>query len=395
MRILMVIPYFASTYGGTSKVVRELASSLAHIQGVEVDIITTNANNGKLAPVELNQWKVLAAGCRICYFSSWHRQDFIMSLDILLWFIRHSRKYDLIHTHTIFSPLISLIGWLCKVMAIPYVVTPHGMLEPWALEYKAPKKRLYFNIIEKNHIEQASAIQSISLIEEANIQKLGFQSVRLISNGLHPKQYTNQPALDPFYTQFPSLRNKCLLLFLGRIDPKKGLDLLAPAFATVHHKFPGCHLVLAGPDSIGFQPTAEKYFEESGCLEAVTFTGMLTGDFKQSALAAADLYVAPSYSEGFSMSVLEAMASGLPCIITTGCNFPEAAAAHAAKVVPIDSQAIADALIDCLSDLPAAKAMGNRARQFILNSYTWDHAAAKLSKLYADILKDKAQSKWH
>ena len=87
------------------------------------------------------------------------------------------------------------------------------------------------------------------------------------------------------------------------------------------------------------------------------------------------------------MSVLEAMASGLPCVITTGCNFPEAAQANAAKVVDIQADAIADALIEYLSDLSAAKAMGDRARQFVLDNYTWDKVAANLIEVYQAILQ--------
>ncbi|HZG39907.1 MAG TPA: glycosyltransferase, partial [Nodosilinea sp.] len=125
------------------------------------------------------------------------------------------------------------------------------------------------------------------------------------------------------------------------------------------------------------------------CPDAVTFTGMLTGELKYSALAAVNLYVAPSYSEGFSMSVLEAMASSLPCVITTGCNFPEAARANAAKVVNIQAEAIAKALIECLSDPLAAKAMGDRARQLVLNNYTWDRVAAQLINVYTAILNQQ------
>ncbi|HZG39964.1 MAG TPA: glycosyltransferase, partial [Nodosilinea sp.] len=126
------------------------------------------------------------------------------------------------------------------------------------------------------------------------------------------------------------------------------------------------------------------------CPDAVTFTGMLTGELKYSALAAVNLYVAPSYSEGFSMSVLEAMASGLPCVITTGCNFPDAARANAAKVVDIQADAIAKALIECLSDPLAAKTMGDRARHLVLNHYTWDRVAAQLIEVYTAILEKKS-----
>ena len=118
---------------------------------------------------------------------------------------------------------------------------------------------------------------------------------------------------------------------------------------------------------------------------------MLKGSLKQAALTAASFYVSPSYSEGFSMSVLEGMASGLPCVITTGCNFPEAAAAKVAYVVDIDADAVADALINCLSNPQQSKEIGERAREFIFENYTWEQAAKKLSQVYEDIiLKHKA-----
>lgn len=110
---------------------------------------------------------------------------------------------------------------------------------------------------------------------------------------------------------------------------------------------------------------------------------MLTGELKQAALAAAAIYVAPSYSEGFSMSILEGMASGLPAIITTGCNFPEAAVAEAAHVVDVSAQAIGDALVQCLQDKSAASALGHRAKAFILRNYVWEQSAKKLMKAYA------------
>ena len=167
------------------------------------------------------------------------------------------------------------------------------------------------------------------------------------------------------------------------------MDLLAPAFSEIYQKFPNTHLIIAGPDNIGFMPTAKQYFNQANCLEAVTFTGMLKGELKYSALAAADLYVAPSYSEGFSMSILEGMASGLPCIITTGCNFPEAEEAQAAKIVPINAKAISEAMYWRLSDPEDAKQMGSRARQFILENYTWDATASKLIESYQAIIENK------
>ena len=173
---------------------------------------------------------------------------------------------------------------------------------------------------------------------------------------------------------------------MARIHPKKGLDLLAPAFARAYQRLPNVHLVVAGPDSSGFASTANNYFMQAGCIGAVTFTGMLTGTLKSSVLAASSIYVAPSYSEGFSMSVLEGMATGLPCIITTGCNFPEAAANNTAKVVGINEEQIGDALIELLESPLTAKKMGDRASKFIRENYTWDKIAIKLIDVYQEIL---------
>jgi glycosyltransferase involved in cell wall biosynthesis len=224
------------------------------------------------------------------------------------------------------------------------------------------------------------------------LKSLGFNHSIVIPNGIHRQEFHVLPDPQIFYQQFPICRNKQSILFLGRVDPKKGLDLLALAFAKVHQQFPQTHLVIAGPDSIRFFSIAQDYFKQAGCLDAVTFTGMLTGSLKYSALAASMLYTAPSYSEGFSMSVLEGMAAGLPCVITTGCNFPEAGDAQVAHVVDIEPNAIAKALLYCLEHPQEAKAMGDRARQFIFENYTWNHSARKMVEIYELLLRKRSSA---
>lgn len=389
MKILMLIPYLALSYGGTSKIVRELAESLGNLDTVQVDVVTTNADNDNTLSVTTSQW-ISERSYRVQYFQTWHRSDLIISPLLIQWLIQHIRGYDLVHTHTVFAPLISLTHGLCRFFRVPYVVTPHGMLEPWALTYKSSKKKLYYNKLEKAALKNASAIQATASPEQDNIKKLGFHHSFLVPNGLPQAQYVKLPSPDVFHQKFPDTLGKKLILFLGRIDPKKGLDLLAPAFAQVYAAFPETHLILAGPDSIGFTSTARSYFVKSNCLDGVTFTGMLRGNLKYAALAAATLYVAPSYSEGFSMSVLEGMAAGLPCIITENCNFPEAKVAQAAYVVPANSQAIGDALLATLQNPEESKQIGINARQFIFENYTWEQAAQKLAKSYKAILQSKS-----
>ncbi|MBS9392761.1 MAG: glycosyltransferase [Dolichospermum sp. LBC05a] len=385
MNILIITPYISSSYGGISKIVIEFIQEISKL-GIKVDLITTNADPFHKLNVPLNTW-ITKENYRVQYFSCWHRNDLIISYYMIKWLFFHITDYDIIHSNTIFSPLISTSNWICQLRKIPYLITPHGMLEPWALSYKGWKKRLYFALIEKPSLQKSRTIQVNSSSEENSIKSLGIKSpIVIIPNGVHRQEFENLPDPDLFYQQFPHTRNKTLILFLGRIDPKKGLDLLAPAFAKVYNQFPQTHLIVAGPDSIGFLPTAKSYFTQAGCLEAVTFTGMLTGELKLATLAAANIYIAPSYSEGFSMSVLEGMATGLPCVITTGCNFPEAGIADAAKIVNTNHKDISDALIELLQDADGAKKMGDRARQFILDNYTWDKIALKMVSVYEDII---------
>jgi glycosyltransferase involved in cell wall biosynthesis len=386
MNILIVIPSLGSIYGGPSKSVVELAQAIGNL-GTNVDIVTTNANGSTTLDVPLHTW-ISEKSYRIRYFPYWNLFDYKFSLSLTEWLFRHVAEYDLVHTNAIFSYPVLPAYWACQWHKVPYIVTPHGMLEPWALSYKAGKKRFYYSLFEQPALERANAIQMLASSEAERIKSLKLKApTAIVPNGIHRQDFETLPDSELFYQTCPETRNKQLILFLGRVDPKKGLDLLATAFAKVHSQFQDTHLIVAGPDNIGFLPTAQNYFTEAGCREAVTFTGMLTGSLKYSALAAATLYVAPSYSEGFSVSVLEAMASGLPCIITTGCNFPEAAAAQAAQVVNIDANEIALALMQCLSNSQQAKEMGQRARQLIFKNYTWDCIATKMIEVYSAIIK--------
>ena len=388
IRLLITIPSVAALYGGPSKSVRELAQALGR-QGTSVDFVTTNANGTEVLDVPLQTW-VEETYYRLQYFSCNIWGDYKWSFPLARWLKANLHHYDIVHINAVFSLTNLPFYWYCRCQQVPYMVAPRGMLEPWAIAYKSNKKRMYYQLFERRALQQASAIQALASPEAKNIYTLGLNTpIITISNGIHRQDFERLEDPNLFYRYFPKTRGKTLLLFLGRIDPKKGLDLLASAFAKVLTQYPNTHLVIAGPDNVGFLSTAKQYFQKAGCLQSVMFTGLLTGNLKYSALAAADLYIAPSYSEGFSMSVLEGMASGLPCIITTGCNFPEADRANAVRTVDISDAAITKALLECLSDLPAAKAMGQRARQFVLENYTWDRIATQLVDVYTAILAEQ------
>jgi glycosyltransferase involved in cell wall biosynthesis len=384
MKVLIVIPAIGLVYGGTSKLVLELAQALGD-RALQIDVVTTDANGATNLDVPLCSWQQ-EKSYRIQYFPRWRLSEYKFSYPLTAWLFQHIRDYDLVHTISLFTYPVAIAHWLCQLFKVPYIVNPQGMLDPWALNYKGFKKKSYYALIERPILCKANAIQMLSQAEADGIQPLSLPTpLKIIPNGIHRQDFDPLPEPELFYQAFPELRDQSLILFLGRIDPKKGLDLLAPAFARIHAEFPNTHLVVAGPDNTGFLPTAQSYFEQAGVLKAVTFAGMLTGTLKYAALAAVDLYVAPSYSEGFSLSILEGMAAGLPCVFTTGCNFPEAAIAQAAEVVEINADAIAIGMKKLLSDSDTRQQMGKWAQHFIFSHYTWQSIAEQLIEAYGKI----------
>lgn len=379
MRVLHAIGGLEQRTGGTARVAVDLCDALVQ-QGIDTNLIATViASSG----AELIDFSTIAD--RVHLFERKNVERFTFSLPLKRWLIENIRNYELVHVHGLFSYSGYTSAAIARQANIPCVITPHGMLEPWAFAHKPRRKALGFRLVEKKNLTHAAAIHAISSSEIQSIAaRCSHDRIRFIPNGIRSSVFKQAFNPEQFYQQFPHTQGKDLLLFLGRIDPKKGLDLLAPAFAQLNRTFPNTHLIIAGPDGIGFLERAKQFFIDAGCFEQVTFTGNLSGTLKQSALGAATTYIAPSYSEGFSVSVLEGMAAGLPCIITTGCNFPEAK--HVAYVTDIDVDAIATALIDCFSNRPAAKALGQRARQFILDRYTWDQVATQMIDLYQEIL---------
>jgi glycosyltransferase involved in cell wall biosynthesis len=384
LKVLIVIPALSPIYGGPSTCAIDLADALGR-RGLKVDLVTTNAAGPHNLRVKFHQW-LDQRTYRLRYFRRWGHFEVKFTPALMMWLLRHVTDYDIVHGMSVFNFPAHIYCEACRWRDVPHIIHPQGMLEPWAMANKGWKKRVYFCCFEKPQLQRANVIHCLTRHEAESIAALDVTTRKVIvPNGVSPESAIKGDA-DAFLLRYPQLANKTRLLFLHRVDPKKGLDILATSFARLHNRFPNIHLIIAGPDRIGYWSTAARFFESKGCAAAVIYTGMLTGQDKADALAAADIFVAPSYSEGFSMSVLEAMAVGLPSVITTGCNFPEAAAANVALEVPIDATAFADALATLIENLPAAREMGQRARKFIFQNYTWDEAARKTHQVYTAIL---------
>lgn len=384
MKILYVTASMSPEWGGPTKVVAGLTEKLVE-KGVEISIFSPFKRGEGLKVIN-------PKGVELQLFP----QNFIdrlwtsYSLDFARVIKQNVHKFDIIHIHEIWHYPNYVASWVAKRAGKPCVVTIHGALDPWCLNYKAFKKKIYALLIQKRILREASAIHAITNEEIKQIKNfVNNNNIIMIPNGINPEDFENLPSRKELEKLYPELIGKKVLLFLGRIHPKKGLDLLAKAFVIIARERDDVCLLIAGPDNDGYQVKIKQILEEERVLNKVIFTGMLEGQKKLIALGGADIFILPSYSEGFSMAILEAMISNLPVIITNQCNFPEVTEYRAGILIEPDYEQLAKALSKLLDDPLLCEKMGGNGHKLILKKYTWNKIADQMIKLYEDVLLRK------
>jgi len=295
------------------------------------------------------------------------------------------RAADGLHIHGLWEISTSVAARTARRLGVPYILSAHGMLEPWALRAKRLKKLVYASLLERANISGASCLHALTHAEAGHYLRFGARSpIAIIPNAVEVPTYSDPAA---FLDAFPALSGRRIVLFLGRIHPKKGLDLLLEAWAELSSTHPDAHLVLAGPDCEGTQAKLEETIAVRRLESSVTFTGMLGGTMKWSALAAAEAFVLPSHSEGLSVGVLEAMGMGLPVLVTEPCNMPEVLEHRAGWQVPVEIQSITAALQQLLANSPQAnREIGSRGANLIASRFCWPVVARQFAALYDWVL---------
>ncbi len=291
---------------------------------------------------------------------------------------------DIVHNHSVWMLPNSYSSRAAERHGKPVVITAHGAIEPWAVQNSGWKKRLVGAWFQNRDLQRASCLIVNNVTEIDGIRQYGLQNpIAVIPNGVHLPDFDPPASSEPFLTQYPETRGKLLGLFLARVHEKKGLGHLLPAFANIALTQPDWHLVIAGPDG-GYLARTQALVEQYGLGNRVTFTGDLQGKLKASARAAAQVFLQPSFSEGFSMSILEALACRLPVLLTPGCHFPEAVAAGAAVSVEPTIVDTTRGLQELLAKSPAElRTMGERGRELVESRYQWDTVAQETLTLYS------------
>jgi len=299
---------------------------------------------------------------------------------------------DVVHIHGLWQAQTRRGAKLARRRRVPYLVAAHGMAEPWAMKQKSWKKQVYTALIEGKNLRHAACLHALTRPEVGHLRALAPATpVALVPNGVDLAPFDNLPDRRAFDERFPQCAGKFLLLFFSRLHAKKGLDLLASALGRITADWPDVHVVLAGNDD-GARAPFEQQIHELRLTDRVTFLGHASGEAAREAWGAADAFVLPSYSEGFSMAILEALAARLPALITTACHFPELRAAEGAITVNPTVVEVTQGLRTLLEMSPAQRAeMAERGRRLVESRYTWDRQAERLAEVYQWLIHGGAE----
>lgn len=308
------------------------------------------------------------------------------SPDMRRWFadVGRSQSVDLIHNHGLWMMPNVYSGSAARRFRIPLIISPRGTLSDWAFYHGSSMKRLFWPLIQRPALAAVSCFHATSEAEFEAVRRRGFRTpVAVIPNGI------DIPLLVP--KRPVSCRT---LLFLGRLHPSKGLELLLPAWRAVQDRFLEWRLVIAGPDNDGYLTKMRKLADELG-LTRIEFVGALRGHDKWAAYQTADLFVLPSYSENFAMTVAEALASGVPAIVSKGAPWGGLEKHEAGWWIDIGVEPLVNCLNRALSQHPhELAAMGQRGRDWMDAEFSWHRIGGMMVETYSWIVKGGETPAW-
>ena len=375
MKILRVIRTMDPASGGMAEGIRQIVPNL-NGHGVSTTVISLDdpretwlANQGfdchGLGPVAGEYGYRRGLPARIYKFAQAH--------DVVI--------IDGIWHHHSFATWRALRG-----SSVPYYVYPHGMLDSWfkrTYPLKHLKKWIYWPWADYRVLRDAKAVLFTSNQEQISARESFwlYQAKEIVSGyGTSPPPNNAGSQLELLFERFPQLQGKRIILFMGRIHPKKGVDILIEAFEQVANKDQRLHLLIAGPDEVGLKTKLIKRADALGIAERVTWAGMLRGGLKWGAYSCAELFCLPSHQENFGVAVAEALACGLPVAISAPVNIsPEVLEASAGLVFNDNTKSLKNCLLQWLAigDLDRSK-MGLNARQLFIDRFDMARVCVKL-----------------
>jgi len=400
MHILYTVHGYKPAYriGGPIISVSAKAEMLVK-KGHKVTVFTTNSNLDEDLDVPTGQ-AIDVNGVEVWYFK---REALLKKWLFFIPYISKSMGYlyapkmrsaldelvpnvDIVHTHLPFIYPTHAAARAAFKYGKPLFYHQRGVFDPERLKYRPLKKRTFIRFVEKPILRRANTLISLTEFETDSYRMLGVDTnCEVIPNGITVEDYW-QELPRGWHEKLGIAPEVPVILFMGRLHPIKGADRLIDAFLKVLNDFPDAVLVMAGPDEHGLQKRMQEGLKAKERAGNILFPGMVSGEMKKALLARADLFCLPSNAEGFSMAILEALASQTAVLISPDCHFAEVETANAGKIVSLAPEDIAKAITELIANRKHLAKMGADAFEFVRQHYNWEHIVDKLIDVYTAAL---------
>jgi glycosyltransferase involved in cell wall biosynthesis len=402
MKLLHVIPAFAPAwrYGGPVYAADGLTHELARL-GHEVSVMTTNIDGAGVLDVPLGR-PVLRDGVETWYFPVEPPRWWCFSRPLGHAIRRQARDFDVVHIHSMFLWPTSVAAFWCQKRGVPYVIKPAGSLDPvcfgrtydgsWNSLVSKAKKLAYLKIRGRADLEGASAIHFTSQteMEAARYLKLTPPGI-VVPMGVHIDEIGETLETLRLRDRYQQLRERKVILYLSRLDRKKGLHVLIAALSDLVRKRKDFALVIAGGGTATYEAEVVALIKTAKLDDRTVFCGFVQGRDRWALLREADLFVLPSFRENFGLAIVEAMAAGVPVVISSGVNIHrEISEGRAGLVTDPEPTQMAAAIEHLLADDDARREIGQNGVRLVRSRFTWERAGRELVHAYETITRARS-----
>lgn len=294
---------------------------------------------------------------------------------------------SIIHVHCVWEALLRHVAYHARRRGIPYVLSTHGMLHPYALSQKWLKKLIYLNVFP-GVVRGAGELYALNREEADYVERRFRRPCWVLPNGIVVADY-DQPETGTFRAKAPALRGREFILFVGRLHPIKGIDKLIRSYAHARSRGLDLALAIVGPDG-GERAGLEAQVRELGLEQHVHFTGGLFGPEKRDAFAACTIFAHRPRFEGFGITVVEGLAAARPVVTTVECKLDGAAEAGALRMAEDTDAAFGDALVEIASSSDRGLALGRRGQQWVRETLDWSALVRTVDASYSRVMTRKA-----
>ncbi|NEO87814.1 MAG: glycosyltransferase [Spirulina sp. SIO3F2] len=389
MRVLHVIPSLSPQRGGPTAVALNLVRELNQL-GITAEICTTNDDGPDVLDVPLGD-RINYLGAPVYFFPRLtlpigRDRAFLFSPALGRWLWQQIPTYDVLDTHYLFAFGSTATAMIARRRHVPYTMRTMGQLAPWALAQSQTKKRLYSWLRERKNLNRAAVVHCTTEGEAADVRRFGITApTRVLPLGVYPGAPIDD-ASARLRDCYQLAADVPIILYLGRLHYKKRPDFLLEVLAGL--KETPFHLLFAGtahePD---YLEHLQSLVADWGLGDRVTFMGLVTGADKELVLQGSDLFVLPSFAENFAIAVAEAMAAGLPVVITPEVQLaPTVAAAEAGLVQAAELEVWQGAIAQLLHSPELRKTLGQNGRRLALEVFDWGAIARQLVAVYREAI---------